>query len=353
MKNNEIIEVIKNTYGSLAFTKGSSGYEASQSWVVENFFPSFSFGVLYGKPGARKSFLAIDISCAIATGKKWHGYNVSHGAVVYIAAEGQMGIARRVKAWEQVNGVSVHNLYILGESVFVSEDMAQKHLIEAIQEIEEKDGVKVQLIVFDTLARNFIGNENNSDSMGDFVRGCDNLRQSTKSSVLCIHHSGKDARSGARGSNSLLCACDFEFQVIHNNQTQLTTLQTTKQKDSEPMPDLNMQFTSITLDQSGHERKPITSLVLTAPPSFKKEINSTDNPLLRALKSYGSEGCTRAELRKHFPTEEGLSSNAMNQRFKRSLNALVESGLITIHQKGDNASSNDLVKPKEYGSSHH
>ncbi|WP_276207949.1 AAA family ATPase [Photobacterium damselae] len=93
---------------------------------------------MYGKSGSRKSFIAIDISCAIATGSPWHNQKTRKGAVVYIAAEGQMGIPKRVKAWEIVAGQQVEQLYILGQAVVMSDATAQINLIQSIQELEKK-----------------------------------------------------------------------------------------------------------------------------------------------------------------------------------------------------------------------
>uniref|UniRef100_UPI0038F7B5F9 AAA family ATPase n=1 Tax=Streptomyces galilaeus TaxID=33899 RepID=UPI0038F7B5F9 len=74
----------KVKYGSLEFSIGSDGFDNIQPWLVKSFFSKSSFGVLYGKSGSRKSFIAIDLSCSIATGTPWQDKNVAAGAVVYV-----------------------------------------------------------------------------------------------------------------------------------------------------------------------------------------------------------------------------------------------------------------------------
>lgn len=346
MTNKKIKENV-STYGPLEFTRGSAGFDNVQPWLLTGFIPKESVGVMYGKSGSRKSFIAIDISCAIATGSPWHNQKTRKGAVVYIAAEGQMGISKRVKAWEIVAGQQVEQLYILGQAVVMSDATAQINLIQFIQELEEKNDIKVELIVLDTLARNFSGDENNNDAMGKFIRGCDFVKASTGASVLAIHHSGKDVSKGGRGHSSLNAAIDCEFQVSHDSKTGLTTLTNTKMKDAEEADDVIFDFQAIKLGITSEKGEPITSLTLLTPAAFKNNKSKTSNdnsPLLKALRDTFGGRCTRDELRTHcFPPKEGVAANTTNQKFKRTLSELVDNGLVSVLQKGKIAHGSDVI----------
>ena len=50
-------------------------------------------------PGA--TVTAIDLALHVALGREWQGRDVKPGPVVYVAAEGQRGIAKRIEAWKQ------------------------------------------------------------------------------------------------------------------------------------------------------------------------------------------------------------------------------------------------------------
>ncbi|HFQ5288687.1 TPA: helicase RepA family protein [Vibrio vulnificus] len=350
MKNKKIKENISTNSG-LNFTRGSDGFDNVQPWILTGFIPKESLGVMYGKSGSRKSFIAIDISCAIATGSHWHNQKTRKGAVVYVAAEGQMGISKRVKAWEIVTGRQVDQLYILGQAVVMSDATAQNTLIQSIHELEKHNDIKVELIILDTLARNFGGDENSADAMGKFIRGCDLVKKSTGASVLAIHHSGKDSSKGGRGHSSLNAAIDCEFQVSHDSKTGLTTLSNTKMKDAEETQDLVFDFQPIELGITSEDGEPITSLALLTPATIKNNKSNTNddnNPVLNALRDTFSGSCTREELRKHcFPPKEGVAANTTNQKFKRALTALVEQNLVSVQQKGATANRNDIVTAVE------
>src|SRR5690606_14300897 len=69
-------------------------------WLVPGVLTEGSLAAIYGAPESGKSFLAVDISMAIAGGIDWHGRQVERGGVLYIAAEGAPGLGKRFRAWK-------------------------------------------------------------------------------------------------------------------------------------------------------------------------------------------------------------------------------------------------------------
>src|SRR5690606_13091125 len=87
------------------------------------------------------------------------------------------------------------------------------------------------LIVIDTLARSIVGvDENSAKDMGGVIKHLDQLRRATGSTILLVHHTGKDASAGARGSSALRAAMDTELEVTAAGQ--LMTLKVKKQREA-------------------------------------------------------------------------------------------------------------------------
>ena len=61
--------------------------------------------------------MSLDLGLSVATGRQWLGKPVEKGLVVYIAAEGVGGLAKRVAAWKLVNGIDQETGCPLGWSV--------------------------------------------------------------------------------------------------------------------------------------------------------------------------------------------------------------------------------------------
>lgn len=235
---------------------------AQQRWLIDQIIPVDAFGVIYGPSGAYKSFCAMDMSACIASAMNWHGNDVDEpGHVLYIGAEGASGLHLRKKAWEIRHQRPLTNLAILGMAVTINSD-DHNALIGLCDELVQEIDQPIRLIVIDTLARSFQGEENSATDMGDFVNACDHIREVTGATILVVHHSGKDAEKGARGSSALRAACDFEFKVTSPGK-KLTRLSCTKAKDSDPFDDINFKLNVVEIGVRDRKGKPLTSLILS------------------------------------------------------------------------------------------
>src|SRR3990167_7919183 len=74
-------------------------------WLIKHYLPAGGLVGLYGQPGHYKSFVAIDMAMSVATGQPWQGADTRRGHVIYVAAEGGTGIAKRGHAWLQEHQV--------------------------------------------------------------------------------------------------------------------------------------------------------------------------------------------------------------------------------------------------------
>lgn len=182
------------------------------TWLVQDILPSGGLVGLYGQPGHYKSFVAIDIAMSVATGIPWHGQQVKPGHVIYVAAEGGVGIAKRAKAWllQQNMRPETVNLAWLTESIPVSVDSENMNLL--FGRINDELSSEPTLVVIDTLARCFDGDENLQEDMGRFIGGVDRLRREFDATVIVVHHTrlGADRERGStafRGAADTMISC--------------------------------------------------------------------------------------------------------------------------------------------------
>jgi len=187
-------------------------------WLIDNVLPKKAFAALYGPPGSYKSFVALDIAEAIATGRTWMGREVqSAGAVLYIAGEGFGGIGARIKACKMHNATQAGaEIYVIRAAINMRSSAEDFDLLVAsICDLMEKTGVQFELVQIDTLARAFGGgNENNSEDMGAFIHNAGRIQRMLNCAMMVLHHSGKDATKGLRGHSSLLGAVDTQLELL-------------------------------------------------------------------------------------------------------------------------------------------
>lgn len=183
--------------------------------LIEGVLTVGAGSVIYGDSNSGKTFMVIDMACAIARGVPWMGRQVEQGLVVYVAAESPASVKGRLQAYQIHHGVKVPNFAIVTAPVNLhNNEIDTEALILAIKQVERLAGKPAKLVVGDTLARLSAGaNENSGEDMGLVVQRFDRIRAETGAHFLLIHHSGKDAAKGARGHSSLRAAVDTEIEV--------------------------------------------------------------------------------------------------------------------------------------------
>lgn len=212
-----------------------------------------------GPSGTFKSFVLLDMAGHVGTGMKWHGHYVKQGTVVYLVAEGEQGIRKRVRAWEQHHGVRMDNVRFLPRPVQAA-SQEWEVLIEAMRRVAPA------LIVIDTQARVTLGVEENSNTeMGKVVDRMDQLRASTGACVTLVHHTGHVGEHG-RGASAVKGALQSELLVSRKGDkipNTVLTIKSGKQKDEDQDGDIQFGLKKVSLDgEYKPDGRPVTSLVL-------------------------------------------------------------------------------------------
>lgn len=231
-------------------------------YLVKGWLDRGASSVVYAESNAGKTFLAMDLALHIAAGEDWHGARVREPQeVVYIAAEGGTGLRNRVEAVRRHNPAlaeaAAPNFHLLPEGL----DLCTANDAHDLAEALSCHGIRPGLIVIDTLARTMgNGDENTAKDMGLFIRSIDALRAETGAHVMVIHHSGKDASKGARGSGSLRAAVDTEIELTRTDG--IIMAETRKQRDMACDGVFAFQLKSVFLgfDEDGDR---VTSAVVT------------------------------------------------------------------------------------------
>jgi hypothetical protein len=245
-------------------------------WLIESIIPKRAFVALYAPPASFKSFIALDIAEAVATGREWMGYRVpKKGAVLYIAGEGHGGMGARVKACKiQNNSPDGANLYVIRAQINIRSSQEDfDALVAAINELIAQIDEPLELIILDTLMRMSGGgfNENSSEDMGGFITQAGKIQAIYLCAMLLIHHSGKDITKGLRGHSSLLGAVDTELEiqrqdsVINSADSSVVgnaILTVTKQKDGADSIAVGIEVVNVEVGESALGFETITSLAV-------------------------------------------------------------------------------------------
>lgn len=170
-------------------------------WVVTDVLVGGEATLLVADGGAGKSFFALALSLAVASGEPFLDRHVKQGRVIYCDEEGSPDLA--LQRLEQLGATDAQkaNLDYLN---FAGVDMVR----HPEKLIEDAKLVQPVLVVIDSHAKvTRVGEENSNNEMGKaWDDGFLKLARETKAAVLVIHHTRKDGDT--RGASQIRNSAD-------------------------------------------------------------------------------------------------------------------------------------------------
>jgi hypothetical protein len=229
-------------------------------YLVKGWLGSTGLSVLYGESNAGKSFFAIDLGFHVAAGEPWQGRPVKQGRVLLLAAEGAAGIPNRLAAIKEAKpdlfSRAEDNFSFMTGQFDLRSDAHREEICAMVMDQPPA------LLIIDTLAMTFgDGLENEANCMAQYVKQVTALGAAFRCHVMLIHHPGKDASRGMRGSSVLRAAIDTEIMIETHARHGIGTAKITKQREGARGLTVGFELEVVELgaDEDGD---PITSCIV-------------------------------------------------------------------------------------------
>ena len=188
---------------------------APLAWIMNGLFLEAGAAILGGAPKTGKSFFALDLCVAIASGTSCAGrFSVlAPGPVVLLCAEDPPPVvSARLTSLARARGRALKDLPIevIVDSVRLPEGLAR---LEA-----NLAATRPRLLLLDPLIRLHRADENSASEMSVILDGLRNLARSSRTAVLLVHHARKaaaagNAGAGLRGSSDLAAFGDSNLYL--------------------------------------------------------------------------------------------------------------------------------------------
>ena len=310
--------------------------ELTIKYVVNELIETPTTGLIFGDPGAGKSFLAIDMALSVAHGAPWMGADTTQGPWLYFAGEGHAGLQRRIMAWLKHYGHEdiAPGLFTLSQRRLELTEKSVMKLEPAIRAMVNKYGPLAGITV-DTLARHLAGaaDENSAKDISGFINAVDYLRDRFECVAAVVHHSGKMNKESSRGSSAIKGALDWEFKVAEGE------VRFTKQKEGELPRPIGFRIEQVEL---GPEIRSAIPIKCDYDPTHGKSANLGDDQLLALnLLQFGISAnrvtfLSKKDLRSEFCDALGPSvkPDTKRRKFSRAMEELAASGTIRV-EKGN------------------
>ncbi len=127
--------------------------------LVKKLLDRGAFSIVFGASSSGKTHFALDLAAHIALVWQWRGRNVRRGAVIYLAAEGGLGLAERVTAFQLHHEAQLRDadLYVWPSPIDLCR--SEKDVPALIGIARAVVGERIELIVVDTLSRTMAGGD--------------------------------------------------------------------------------------------------------------------------------------------------------------------------------------------------
>lgn len=211
---------------------------APLAWIVEGLFLEAGAGILGGAPKSCKSFFALDLCVAIASGTACAGRfrTLNQGPVVLLCAEDPHAvISARLQALARSRGRSLEDLPL----EVIVEPAVQ--LPDGLQRLAATLAVfSPRLLLLDPLIRLHRADENSASEMSVILDGLRKLARSSKTAILLVHHARKaaagNAGTGLRGSSDLHAFGDSNLYLRRLSQDSVLELKIEHRAAAAPAP---------------------------------------------------------------------------------------------------------------------
>lgn len=227
-----------------------------RDYLLKGLISPGEISIWVGPPKCGKSFLLLYVAYMLSLGISIFGHRVKPTKVLYVAAEGEAGIANRIRALRDKFGWS-DNFHFVAQPIDLLRDDGHKDdVIKAGKELGS------ELIVVDTLNRAIAGgDENSSQDMGTLVRNISEIKTDTKAHIAVIHHGTKGSNgSRPRGHSSLEGADDALVEVLKQEDgTNLATVVHAKDDPDGMRWGFALDVVELGIDEDGD---PITTLIV-------------------------------------------------------------------------------------------
>jgi AAA domain-containing protein len=210
----------------LSFRRHRDANNPTRKDLVKGLLPETGIGLLSGQSGTYKTFVALNLAGAVATGKPFAGYSIKRpGATFAFVSEGANGWPQRLDALSKHDHDNARlPIFYTGAPVCLLDAKSVAAAIETVKAAAEEAkrdlDLPLTLVLFDTVigAAGFAkaGDENDSTIGQRVMAALTEIATQTGTFVLGVDHFGKAVETGTRGSSAKEAAADVVLALLAN-----------------------------------------------------------------------------------------------------------------------------------------
>lgn len=289
----------------------------SIDWLAQGLIVNGDRVLVYGEPGAMKSWLLLDLALHLATATPWLGrYAVQRArSVLYIdeemSARTMYGRVRRLVRGLGFVGSDIPFRTMTGWGGQFEDDNSAAHLLATIQSFQSFDP---EVVIIESLRSVMAGDENSAGDVRTFWRRVEPFRQRNKT-LIVSHHMRKPQKGSnnptyrASGSTDLIAGPDTAIAVLRNGRQQLLELAHIKCRNGQEHASIKVRVQ----DHGSEEDCPVTIQAINTSSSEAIGANEeTAAQIIEYLRTCMNWRNSTKVIKQHFG-QLGISKNRVDK----------------------------------------
>lgn len=294
-------------------------------WLISGVLQHSTVSMLYADSNTGKTFVALDMAMCIARGMSWFGRPVKQGKVLYVYAEGRLGLGRRTGAWKKHHDKpSSNNVAFIARPVNLLQEC---HTLYATIEDMPEPPVMVVIDTFSMCAPGV--NENQANEVAPVLAVASQVKRTYGCHVMIVHHAGKNG--DYRGSAAFKGNIDTMIELTRDESTGPIKLHCKKQRDGGYFDDLYLQLQQVQTGFNEETLEKITSCVVVQAEKVTPRLTDRQLAMLQVLAKY--ESLTNTDWKQLCKEEENVPENT----FDSNLRVLKKQGEVKLTGTGKGA----------------
>lgn len=211
---------------------GDEAFADEDFLIGGSFLKKGQIMVLVGPSGSGKSTFLADLVMKVSRGIPfWGGRRTSKGKILLYVGEDLNGVLYRLNVLAKKLNINLDEKQIIIKTKLL--DLGNDaDMIEVDQDIKKWKPV---IVAFDTFTMFFRGDENSAQDISDLYVNLRSTCTKTGVAIILVHHTGKNADSGPRGSSAITANADVVYTVTSKAVepgSMAMTVSNTKNKNS-------------------------------------------------------------------------------------------------------------------------
>jgi len=289
---------------------------------------------------------------SVSTGRPFAGRSVlRQGAVLWLAAEGEREVDKRVRAAVTALGCDPDQQPIYVQIASVPKLLADKgeaNVMAIVNQVRRaakaEFDLPLVLVVIDTMIKSagYKKSENDAVEVNNMIRVMENISIRAKCFVLALDHMGKNEELGARGSSDKPSSFDVYIELKSNGGGAARTFHAIKVKGEKGDDQIDFEIVGTTLEDGqrtgfvcwkewSKSEDVIGSLNGNARLLLlcSRDVIARDGELRSLFRSEPDKRCVQKVEIYHEFCDRHKESKRHDMAFKRSWKELVRMGLVT------------------------